>query len=42
MTLRVAEGGLGLLVRGERFDRPEGEISRLAGRFAGIVQGEAP
>lgn len=42
MSLRVADGGLRLLVRGERFDRTESELSRLAGSFAGVVQRDAP
>lgn len=37
MTLRVGDEGLRLLVRGERFDRPEGELKRLAARLAAGV-----
>lgn len=34
MTLRVVDGDLRLLLRGERFDRPDGELERLAARMA--------
>src|SRR6185503_14090773 len=34
MTLRTADGGLRLLVRGERSDRPDAELARLAAKLA--------
>ncbi len=37
MTLRIADGGFRLLVRGERFDRPEGELARLSGRLTAAL-----
>jgi cytochrome c biogenesis protein len=37
MTLRVGDGDLRLLLRGERFDRPEGEIKRLGAKLAAAV-----
>ena len=42
MTLRVADDGLRLLIRGERFDRPEGEVARLAGKLAAAVRRGTP
>jgi len=41
LTLRVADGGLRLLIRGERFDRPEGEASRLAAELAAALRARA-
>lgn len=40
MTLRIVDGGLRLLLRGERFDRPEGELAKLAGRLANAIRRE--
>ena len=37
MTLRIADDNLRLLLRGERFDRPDGELSRLAGKLAAVL-----
>ena len=37
MTLRIADGGLSLLIRGERFDRPESELSRLAAKLEAAI-----
>lgn len=34
MTVRVADGALRILLRGERFDRPESELAALAERLA--------
>jgi cytochrome c biogenesis protein ResB len=34
MTLRNVDGGLRLLLRGERFDRPDGELAKLAAKLA--------
>ena len=34
MTLRIVDGGLRLLLRGERFDHPDGELVPLAARLA--------
>jgi len=41
LTLRGADGGLRLLVRGERFDRPEGEVATLAGTLAAALHRDA-
>ncbi|MEX2137572.1 MAG: cytochrome c biogenesis protein ResB [Chloroflexota bacterium] len=38
MTLRTVDGGLKLLLRGERFDRPDGELAKLAARLAAAVR----
>jgi cytochrome c biogenesis protein ResB len=38
MTLRLADGALRLLVRGERFDRPEGELTRLAAKLTAALR----
>ena len=38
MTLRPADGGLLLLLRGERFDRPDAELARLTSRLAGALE----
>ena len=37
MTVRVADGGLRLLLRGERFDRPDGELGGLAAKLAAAL-----
>ncbi|MEP7040146.1 MAG: cytochrome c biogenesis protein ResB [Chloroflexota bacterium] len=42
MTLRIADGGIRLLVRGERFDNPEAELSRLGGKLAAAARGAVP
>jgi cytochrome c biogenesis protein ResB len=34
MTLRNADGGVRLFLRGERFDRPDGELAKLAAKLA--------
>jgi ResB-like family protein len=41
MTVRPVEGGLRLLLRGERFDRPDAELGRLAKRLAQALQARA-
>ncbi len=38
MTLRNADGGLRLVLRGERFDRPDGELTRLAAKLADALR----
>ena len=38
MTLRPVDGGLLLLLRGERFDRPDTELGRLTRRLAEALQ----
>lgn len=38
MTLRTVDGGLKLLLRGERFDRPDGELAKLARRLADAIR----
>ncbi len=38
MTLRAVDDGLRLLLRGERFDRPEGELRRLAAKLTAAVE----
>lgn len=38
ITLRTVDGGLSLLLRGERFDRPDGELAKLAARLADAVR----
>jgi len=40
-TLRPVDGGLLLLLRGERFDRPDAELARLTKRLAEALQGRA-
>jgi len=35
------DGGLRLLLRGERFDRPDAELARLATRLAEAIKGRA-
>jgi cytochrome c biogenesis protein len=37
VTLRPVPAGLRLTLRGERFDRPEGELERLRARLAGAI-----
>jgi cytochrome c biogenesis protein len=37
MTVRLVEGDLRVLLRGERFDRPEAELERLTARLAGAL-----
>lgn len=37
VTVRTVEGGLRLLLRGERFDQPEAELVRLRERLASLV-----
>ena len=41
VTLRRVDGGLRLLLRGERFDRPDAELARLATRLADAIKGRA-
>ncbi len=38
MTLRTVDGSLKLLLRGERFDRPDGELATLAAKMADAVR----
>jgi cytochrome c biogenesis protein ResB len=38
MTLRPVDGGLLLLLRGERFDRPDAELARLTSRLADALE----
>jgi ResB-like family len=38
MTLRAVDDGLLLLLRGERFDRPDAELARLAKRLAAAIK----
>lgn len=38
MTLRVVDDGLRLLLRGERFDRPDGELHALAAKLADVMR----
>jgi len=38
MTLRPVDGGLLLLLRGERFDRPDAELARLRSRLADALE----
>jgi hypothetical protein len=38
MTLRQVDDGLLLLLRGERFDRPDAELARLARRLADAIK----
>jgi cytochrome c biogenesis protein ResB len=40
ITLRRADGGLRLLLRGERFDRPDGELTRLAAKLTDALRRE--
>jgi len=39
LTLRTADGGLRLLLRGERFDRPDRELAALSRRLARALAG---
>ena len=41
MTLRTVDGGLRLLLRGERFDRPDLELAKLAAKLADAVRAAA-
>jgi cytochrome c biogenesis protein ResB len=38
MTLRTADGGLRLILRGERFDRPDGELAKLVAMLADALR----
>lgn len=42
MTLRAKDGGLELLLRGERFDRPDAELALLSRRLADATRAEVP
>lgn len=38
MTLRNVDGGLRLVLRGERFDRPDGELAKLVARLSDAIR----
>jgi len=41
LTVRAGDGGLRILLRGERFDRPEQELIALGRRLEAVVRGDA-